>query len=85
MAQAIKRLHKTHSKLTKELNRPKIDLNDEGNKDIDLNKRQLRSRMIVVPTPRVFNASQMTTVDTTDPQSNSPQVEQVLTSPRFNF
>ena len=55
MAETTKRLYKRHGKLTKELNRPKMDLNDEGNKDIDLNKRQLRSRMIVVPTHRVFN------------------------------
>ena len=40
--------------------------------DTDLTKRQLRSRTIVVPTPRVLNASQMATVHTTDPQSNTP-------------
>ena len=62
MAQANEKPDKTHDKLTKELNKLKIDLNNEGNMDTDLTKRQLRSRMIVVPTPRVLNASQMATV-----------------------
>ena len=52
MAQANEKPDKTHDKLTKELNKLKIDLNNEGNMDTDLTKRQLRSRMIVVPTPR---------------------------------
>ena len=77
MAQANEKPYKTQDELTKELNKLKIDLNNKGNMDTDLTKRQLRSRTIVVPTPRVLNASQMTIVDTTDPQSNMPQVEQV--------
>ena len=51
----------------------------------DFTKRQLRSRTIVVPTPRVLNASQMATVDTTDPQSNISQVQQAYSSHRLNF
>ena len=53
--------------------------------DTDLTKRHLRSRMTVVPTHRVPNASQTATVDTTDSQSNTPQVEQVQSSHRFTF
>ena len=85
MAQANEKPDKTHDKLTKELNKLKIDLNNEGNMDTDLTKRQLRSRMIVVPTPRVLNASQNGYSNTTDPQSNTPQVVQVQSSHRFNF
>ena len=62
--QANEKHNKTHDKLTKELNKLKIDLNNEGNMDTDLTKRWLRSRTIVVPTPRVLNASQTVTVDT---------------------
>ena len=53
--------------------------------DTGLTKRQLRSRTIVVPTPRVFNATQMATVEATGPQSNIPQIEKVHSSHRFNF
>ena len=42
--------------------------------DTDLSKRQLRSRSIAVSTPRVPTTGQMTTVDTTVPQSITPQV-----------
>ena len=85
MVQAKKKPDKTHDRLTKELNTLKTDKNNEGNMDTYLTKRQLRSRTIVVPTPRVLNASQTTTVDTIDLQSNTPQVEQVQSSYRFNF
>ena len=81
MAQANKRPDKTHNKLIKEPDRLKTYLNDKGSTDIDLDKRQLRSRMIVAPTPRVFNVSQMTIVDTIDPHSKTTQVEEVQTSP----
>ena len=43
--------------------------------DADLTKRQLRSRTLIVPTPRVFSPIQLTTLDTTDPHFNTPQVE----------
>ena len=76
---------KQQDELPKKLNQLKIDLNNESNTDTDLTRRQLRSRIILVPTPRVLNASQTATVDTTDPQSNIPQVEQVQYSHRFNF
>ena len=85
MAQANKKPDKTHDKLTKELNKLKTDLNNEGNMGTDLTKRQLGRITIEEPTPRVLNASQMATVDTTDPQSNTPQVEQVHSLHRFNF
>ena len=52
--------------------------------DTNLTKRQL-SRTLVVPTPRVLSPSQMTTVGTTDPHSNTPQVEQDPSLPRCNF
>ena len=51
--------------------------------DTDLTKRQLRSRTLAVPTCRVLNTSQMTTMDTTDIHSHA--IEQVMSSPRFNF
>ena len=63
MAQT-KKPDKTHDRLIKELNRLKTDLNNKGNMDTDLTKRQLRSRMLVVPT---LSPSQTTTVDTTGP------------------
>ena len=72
MVQANEKPDKTHDMLTKELNKLKTDLNNEGNMDTDLTKRQVRSTMIVVPTHIVHNASQVTTVNTTDPQSNTP-------------
>ena len=68
----------------KELNRLKTDLNNEGNMDTDLTRRQLRCRMLVMPTCRVLSPSQMTRVDITEPHSNTPQVEQDPSSPRFN-
>ena len=84
MAQTNEKPDKTHVKLNKELNRLKTDLNNEGNMDTDLTKRQLKSRMLVVFTPRVLSPSQMTAVDTANPHSNTPQVEQDPSSPRFN-
>ena len=80
MAQANEKPDKIDDKLTKELNKLKIDLNNEGNTDTDLTKGELRSRTIEVPTPRVLSASQMAKVNTTDSQSNTPQVEQVQSS-----
>ena len=68
----------------KELNRLKTDLNSKGNIDTDLTKRQLRSRTLVAATPIVPSPSQMATVDTTGPNSNTPQIEQDPSSPRFN-
>ena len=56
----------------KELNRLKTYLNDEGKMDTALARRQLRSRMLVAPTPRVLSPSQMTMVDTTEPHSATP-------------
>ena len=56
----------------KELNRLKTDLNNEGNVDTDLTRRQLRSRILVAPTPRVPSPSQMTAVDTTEPPFQHP-------------
>ena len=61
----------------------KTDLNKEGDIDTDLTKRQLRSRMLVAPTPRVPSPSQMTTVNTTGPNSNIPLTEQDPSSPKF--
>ena len=84
MVQANAKPDKTHNRLIKELNRLKTDLNNKGNMDTDLTEGQLRSRMLDVPTPRVLSPSQMTTVDTTDPYSNTPQVEQGPSSPGFN-
>ena len=52
--------------------------------DTDLTKRQLRSRMLVVPTPRTLSPRQMTTLDNTDSHSYTPQVEQDPSSPRFH-
>ena len=40
--------------------------------------------MLVAPTPRVLSPSHTTTMDTTEPHSNTPQVEQDPSSPRFN-
>ena len=80
MVQANDKPDKTLDRLTKKLNKLKTDLNNEGHMDTDLSQRQIRSRTIVVPTPRVPNASQMTTLDTTVPQSITPQVEQVQSS-----
>ena len=62
-----------------------MDLNNKGNIDTDLTKTQLRSRTLVVSTPRVLCASQTTTVNTTNPYSNTLQVEQVQSSSRFSF
>ena len=62
----------------------KTDINNEDGIDTDLTKRQLRSRMLVAPTPRVPSPSQMTTLDTTGPNSNIPWTEQDPSSPRFN-
>ena len=70
MLQANKKPDKTHDRLIKELNRLKTALNNEGDIDTDLNKRQLRSRTLIPPTPRVPSPSQMTTMDTTGPNSN---------------
>ena len=84
MAQANEKPDKTHNRLIKELNRLKTDLNNEGDIDTDLTKRQLRSRMLVAPTPRVPSHSQTITVDTTGPYSNIPQTEQDPSSPMFN-
>ena len=56
--QANEKPDKTHDNLTKELNRLKIDLNNKGTMDTDFTKRQLRSRTIVLSSPRVCNASQ---------------------------
>ena len=84
MAQANNKPDKTHNRLMKELNRLKTDLNSEGNIDTDLTKRQLRSRMLVAPTPRVPSPRQMNTVDNTGPSSNTPLIEQDPSSPRFN-
>ena len=67
MAQANEKPDKTHNSLIKELNMLRADLNNEDNMDTDLTKRQLRSRTLVVPTPRVLCPSQTTTVDTPDP------------------
>ena len=53
MVQANEKPDKTHDRLIKELNRLKTDLNNDGGIDTDLPKRQLRSRMLVAPTPRV--------------------------------
>ena len=75
---------KTHDRLIKELNRLKTDLNNEGDIDTDLTKRQLRSRTLVGPTPRVPSPSHMTTEDTTGPNFNIPWIEQDSSSPRFN-
>ena len=66
MTQANKKSDKTHVRLIKELNRLKTDLNNEGDIDIDLTKRQLRSRTLVLLTPRGLSSSQITTVDNTD-------------------
>ena len=85
MAKANEKPDKTHDRLMKELNKLKTDLNNEGNMDTDLTRRHLRSRMLVVPTPKVLSPSQMATVDTTEPHSNTPQIEQDTSSPRFNF
>ena len=76
MVQANEKPDKTHNRLIKELNRLRTVLNNEGDIDTDLTKRQLRSRTLVAPTPRVPSPSQMTTVDTTGPNSNIPQIEQ---------
>ena len=80
MVQENNKPDKTHDRLTKELNKLKTDLINESNMDTDLLKKQLRSRTIVVPTPRVPNTGQMTTVNTTVPQSITPQVWQVQSS-----
>ena len=84
MVQANDKPDKTHDRLTKELNKLKTDLNNEGNMDTDLSKRQLRSRSIVVPMPRVPTFGQMTTVDTTVPNP-LPPIGQVQSSLRSNF
>ena len=84
MTQTNERPGITHDRLMKELNRFKTDLNSEGNIDTDLTKRQIRSRTLVVSTPRVPSPSQMTTVGTTGPNSNTPQKEQDPSSARFN-
>ena len=47
----MKKPDKTHDRLIKEFNKLKADLNNKGNMDTDLTKRQLRSRMLVVLTP----------------------------------
>ena len=84
MVQANERPNKTHDRLIKKLNRLKTDLNNEGIIDTNLTKRQLRSRTLVTPTPRVPSPSQMTTMDTTGTNSNIPQIEQDPPSPRFH-
>ena len=84
MAQASNKTDKTHDRLTKELNRLKTNINNEGNMDTDLSKGQLRSRSIAVSTSRVPNTGQTATVDTTVPQSITPQVGQVQSSHRSN-
>ena len=84
MVEANENPDKTHGMLIKELNRLKTDVNNKGDIDTDLTKRQLRSRTPVIPTPRVPSHSQMTTVDTTGPNSNILQIEQDPSSPRFN-
>ena len=84
MAQANEKPGKTHDKLIKELNRLKTDLNNEGDIDTDLTKRQLRSRMLLVPTPRALSPRHMFSVDITGLDSNIPQTEQDPSSPRFN-
>ena len=73
MAQANNKPDKTHDRLTKEVNRLKTDLNNEGNMDADLS------------TPGVPNTGQTTTVDTCVLQSITPQVGQVQSSHRSNF
>ena len=83
MVQANEKPDQTHDGLMKELNRLKTDLNNEDNMDTDLTKRQLSSRTLVVSTPRALSPSQTTTVVTTGPYSNTPQVEQDPSSPRF--
>ena len=85
MGQANDKPNNRHDGLTKELNRLKTDLNNEGNMDTDLSKRWLRSKLIAVSTSRVPTTGQTTTVDTTVPQSITPQAGQVQSSPRSNF
>ena len=58
MAQANEKPDKMHDRLIKELNRLNIDLNNEGDIDTNLTKRQLRSRTLVAPTPRVRSPRQ---------------------------
>ena len=84
MVQANEKPDKTHNRLIKELIRLKTDLNNEGDIDTDLTKRQLRSRMLVTPTPRVLSPRQTILVDTTGLNSNILQTEQDPSSPRFN-
>ena len=85
MAQANKKPEKIHDRLIKELNKLKTHLNNKSDIDTNLTKRQLRSRTLVTPTPRVPSPSQMTTVNTPGPDSNISQIEQDPSSPRFNF
>ena len=74
MAQACEKPDKTHDRLMKELNRLKTDLNNDGNINTDLTRRQLRSKVLVAPTPRVLSPSQMITVDITElPSKYSPE------------
>ena len=42
MVQANEKPDKTHDKLTKELNKLKVDLNHEGNMDTDLTKETVK-------------------------------------------
>ena len=62
----------------------KTDLINEDNIDTDLTKRQLRSRMLVAPIPRILSPRQMISVDTTGLDSNIPWTEKDPYSPRFN-
>ena len=84
MMEANEKPEKTHDRLIKELNRLKTDLNNEGDIDTDVAKRQLRSRMLVAPTPRVPSPRETISVDTTGLNSNIAQTEQDSSSPWFN-
>ena len=74
MAQTNDKPNKTCDRLTIKLNRLTTDLNNEGNMDADVSIRWLRSRSIAVSTLGISNTGQMTTVETTFPQSITTQV-----------